>query len=96
MDERSPNSEPDGSRRARHSATAGSRALVFDRPTGARDDDGVRRVLGTARRSAVRRGHDPHDPGRKRGDDRRHERLRDQHAVPIVALEPADWADEVG
>jgi hypothetical protein len=33
MDERSPNSEPDGSRRARHSATAGSRALVFDRPS---------------------------------------------------------------
>jgi hypothetical protein len=37
MDERSPNSEPDGSRRARHSATAGYRvpaiALVFDRPS---------------------------------------------------------------
>ena len=37
MDERSPNSEPDGSRRARHSATAGYCApaivLVFDRPS---------------------------------------------------------------
>jgi hypothetical protein len=37
MDERSPNSEPDGSRRARHRATAGYRApaiaLVFDRPS---------------------------------------------------------------
>jgi hypothetical protein len=37
MDERSPNSEPDGSHRARRSATAGYRApavaLVYDRPS---------------------------------------------------------------